>query len=108
MSVILDLFITSYTPLHSFFFLNVLNQNNLYYLLFTGLIIDFIISNTYGVITIILLILFLANNYMKNFYFKNIFNYFVCLLLLNFPFDLSSFILQLIFIFLIKNHTIKW
>lgn len=108
MSLILDLFISTYTDMQSFLFLNILNQKNVYYVLFVSLIIDFIISKTYGLITLILLFLFYINVYFNNFYIKNIFNYVFVILILNFNFSIVGFLIHFIFISLNRYHIIKW
>jgi len=108
MSLILDLFVASYTNYHSFFFLNVLNQKKIIYIIFVGLIIDFIIANTYGLITLTLIFLYFINLYLKNFYLTNLFNYFFILIIFHFKFTFVSLFLQIIFIYLTNRHIIKW
>lgn len=108
MSIILDLLVSTYTNAQSLFFLNVLNQKNIYYIIFMGLVLDFIIANTYGAVTLILLFLFYTNKYISGYYLKNIFNYFFVIIALNFKFSLFSLIIQFIFIYLTRYHIIKW
>lgn len=108
MSIFLDLLISTYTNIQSFCFLNVLNQKNIYYLIFIGLVIDFIVAKTNGVITLILLFLYLVNAYINNYYLRNVFNYIFIIVILKFPFSILGFLIHFIFIYLMKNHIIKW
>ncbi|MBE6147937.1 MAG: hypothetical protein E7167_00280 [Firmicutes bacterium] len=103
MSVLLDLFVSTYTNLHTFFFLNVLNHKNIYNIIFWGLVIDFIIARTYGLITFLLLFLFYIDLYIDNYYLRNLFNYFFVVVILGFNFSIFSLIIQILFIYLIKK-----
>ena len=103
MSIIFDLLITTYTGYHSFLFLIVLNHKNIYLLLFCGLLIDFIIGDTFGLITLILLFLYYANAHIKDFYLQTIFNYFFTLIILKISFSLAGFVIYFLFIYLRNN-----
>ena len=110
MTIILDLIINFPT----YFFLNVLNSKRLNIIILYGLILDYIICNTYGIITIILILLSYLNKYLKNYYLYNIICFIIFYLFfniinhLNFKYFLISLILQLIFIILNRKHIIKW
>ena len=110
MSILLDL-VTIYP---SCFFINVINSKKLYIVLIYGLIIDFIISYTNGIITIILVFLFIIRKMIKNYYLSNIMCCIVFLIIYQFFSPLSlkdaiiSFSLYLIFIFLNNKHKLKW
>lgn len=108
MSIILDLFICTCTSYNTLFFLNILNQKNIYYIILTGLILDFIIANYLFLITLSLIVLFYLNKYILNYYFKNIFNYLIMLMILRFKFNLINIFLQILFIYLNRKHIIKW
>ncbi|MBE6155449.1 MAG: hypothetical protein E7164_01680 [Firmicutes bacterium] len=103
MGLLLDLFIATYTPYPSLLFLNVLNYQNFYYLLFIGGTIDFVLANTYGVVSVLLIILWIINRYIKNYFLKNFFNFFLTLLILKIPLRWESIFFQLIFIYLMKK-----
>ena len=110
MSILLDLIIGYPTYL----FLNVLNSKKLNIILLYGLIIDYIISYSYGIVTIILLILSYLKKYIRNYYLYNIICFISFYLLfntinkLNYNYFLISFFIQIIFIILNKKHIIKW
>ncbi|MBQ6840974.1 MAG: hypothetical protein IJO63_02510 [Bacilli bacterium] len=108
MSIVLDLLISTYTSTQSLFFLNVLNQKNIFYIVAMGLIIDFIIANTFGIMTLLLLFLYCINLKMSNYLLRNLFNYFFVIIILKFNFSFFGLILQIVFIYLVKNHIIKW
>lgn len=109
MFFLLDLIV--YPSFHSFFFLNVLNSKNLYYIIFISLILDFIIGfNTYGFITIMFILLYFLDQKIKGYYAKNIFNNVVFALFLAIFFDLNvlelffpSIFFSIIFIYLMKR-----
>ena len=107
MSIILDLLITSYLSF-SLLFLTILNKKNIYIIIFVGLLIDFIIADTKGIITILLICLYFINRKVKSYYSRNILNYLVFILVLGLPFNISGFIIYLIFIYLINKHILKW
>lgn len=108
--MILDIITYNYTNYYSFFFLNYLNKKNIYFIIFIGLLIDNLFLNTYFILTLILLILYFLDKFIKHYYLKNIINYIVFLFLLSLIFNVSFFyllknsiILQLISIILYKN-----
>ena len=110
MSILLDL--VCFYP--SYFFINVINSKKLYIVLIYGLIIDFIISYTNGIITIILSLLFIIRKMIKRYYLSNIICILLFLIIYQFFSPLSlkesiiSFSLYLIFIFLNNKHKLKW
>ena len=108
MSIFLDLVMYTYTNIKTFFFLNVLNTQNIYLIIFYGLVIDFIVLNNWGLITLILIFLYFINNSFKNFVLKNIFNYFFAILILGIEFSIQGLIFQFVFIYLNYKHIIKW
>lgn len=110
MNILLDLIVCNYTHLNSYFFIACLNSKNICYIIYTGLVLDFILIQSYGVITIILVILYFIDKLFKNYYFKNIYNYLFMLSIVSLIFKLNfvnlfltSFIYQIIYIILIKK-----
>ena len=108
--MILDIITYNYTSYYSFFFLNYLNKKNIYFIIFIGLLIDNLFLNTYFILTLILLILYFLDKFIKPYYLKNVINYIVFLFLLSLIFNVSFFhllknsiILQLTSIMLYKN-----
>lgn len=108
MSIFLDLLIVTFTNYYTFLFLNVLNSKNIYYIVFTGLLIDYILLGTKGIITVTIIVLYFINLKIKSYYFKNILNYFCVLILFGLRFNFGSFIIQMVFIYLMKRHIIYW
>ena len=90
------------------FFLNILNSKNFIKIIFYGLIIDFFISYTNGLITLFLLIGYLLKKVIKNYYLFNIIVFIFFYLIFIKSYFIDSFSLQLIFIILNKNHIVKW
>lgn len=110
MSILLDIFINIPTLL----FLNVLNSKNINLIIIYGLIIDYVISNTYGLITIYLIILYFINKKIKNYYLFNILSFIILIIILYVIYRFKiiylfiSLLIQLIFILINKNHIIRW
>ena len=110
MSIILDLIISYPT----YFFLNVLNSKRLNIIILYGLIIDFIINYSYGIVTIILIILYYLKRYIKNYYLYNIICFIIFYMIFNMVMHIGyntfliSLFMQIIFIILNKKHIIKW
>ena len=106
MTIIIDL-ITTY---HTAFFLNVLNSKNIFIIVIYGIIIDFLIAYTNGLVILFLIISYFLKRYLSNYYLYNMF-IFTCFYFIFFQdifHFLNSFSLQLTFIYLNKNHIIKW
>ena len=102
--ILIDLF-NSY---NTAFFLNILNSNNLFKIILYGLIIDFIVSFSYGLITLFLIIGYIISKFVKNYYIFNILIFFLFSLIFFNGIFFNSFLLQMIFIILNKNHIINW
>lgn len=102
--ILIDIF-SSYNTV---FFLNVLNSKNIYKIILYGLIIDFIIAFSHGFITVFLIIGYLISKYIKNYYVFNILIFILFSLIFFKTVLLDSFLLQVIFIVLNKNHIINW
>ena len=102
--ILIDLF--SFYP--TAFFLNILNSKNIFKIIFYGLIIDFVISFTNGFVTIFLIIGYLTSKFIKNYYVFNILIFILFSLIFFKTIILDSFLLQVIFIVLNKNHIIYW
>lgn len=89
--LILDILINNYTKYTSYFFIVFLYNKSFKYYLLTGLILDFIIFNSFFLNTIILVLMYFANKIFKelnknniyNFIFINIFNYILFIMLSN-------------------------
>lgn len=94
MYFILDMFVSP--NLHSCFFLNVLNSKNFYYILFIGLVLDFIFFSTAGGITLLLIILYFIDKRLKNFYLKNIINFIIFYFII-YSFSYINFFLDFLF-----------
>ena len=107
MLFIVDLLLMPY--LYPSFCLNALNSKNIYYVLFVALFLDLVIANFLGKINLIFFSLFFVNKKLKNYYFKNIFNFIVFYVVI-YPFSLGQFLLSLIFylllITILKKHNI--
>ena len=110
MLILIDL-LSSYP---TYFFLYIINTKNIYLITFYGLLLDFILINTYGIITFLLIIIYLSYKDIKNYYLRNILVFLTFYFLfnminyINISLFMVSFILQLLFIFLNQNHIIKW
>ena len=110
MSILLDIFINIPTLL----FLNVLNSKNINLIIIYGLIIDYVISNTYGFVTIYLIIFYFINKKIKNYYLFNILSFIILIIVLYVIYRFKiiylfiSLLIQLIFILINKNHIIRW
>ncbi|MDD5865322.1 MAG: hypothetical protein PUD07_02370 [bacterium] len=91
--MILDIITYNYTNYYSFFFLNYLNKKNIYLIIFIGLIIDNIITNTYIIITAIMIFLYFIDKYIKNYYFKNIINYIIFIIIICLIFKSNIFLI---------------
>lgn len=105
MWVFLDIVVFSFLGIYTFFFLNILNNNNFYYRLFCFLLIDFILINANGIFTLIILFVDLLLKNVKNYYFKNICAYVMFVFLISFLFkenlfNINSLFLQAVFIYL--------
>lgn len=108
--MILDIITYNYANYYSFLFLNYLNKKNIYFIIFIGLLIDNLFLNTYFILTLILLILYFLDKFIKSYYLKNVINYMILLLLFSLIFNVSflhlfkkSVFLQLTSIMLYKN-----
>lgn len=98
MFFVIDLLMMPY--LYPSFCLNTLNSRNIYYVLFISLLLDFVIADLNGKITLIFLTLFLVGKKIKNYYLKNLFN-FVIFYVLVYPFSIGTFLISLMFYFLL-------
>ena len=78
--LILDIFIYNYTKYKSYFFLVSLYNKNIIYYIGMGLILDFIVFNTFLLNSIILLIIYFINNFFSRYNIKNIYIYLLNLL----------------------------
>lgn len=78
--LILDIFIYNYTKYKSYFFLVSLYNKNIIYYIGMGLILDFIVFNTFLLNSIILLIIYFINKFFSRFNIKNIYIYLLNLL----------------------------
>lgn len=78
--LILDIFIYNYTKYKSYFFLVSLYNKNIIYYIGMGLILDFIVFNTFLLNSIILLIIYFINKYFSRYNIKNIYIYLLNLL----------------------------
>lgn len=89
--ILLDILINNYTNYYSYFFLIYLYNKSYKYYLLTGIILDFIIFNTYFYNIIILSLMYIINKIFKdlnknNFYvfmFYMLFNYLTYIVLSN-------------------------
>lgn len=78
--LILDIFIYNYTKYKSYFFLVSLYNKNIIYYIGMGLILDFIVFNTFLLNSIILLIIYFINKFFSRYNIKNIYIYLLNLL----------------------------
>lgn len=78
--LILDIFIYNYTKYKSYFFLVSLYKKNIIYYIGMGLILDFIVFNTFLLNSIILLIIYFINKFFSRYNIKNIYIYLLNLL----------------------------
>ena len=78
--LILDIFIYNYTKYKSYFFLVSLYNKNIFYYIGMGLILDFIVFNTFLLNSIILLIIYFINKFFSRYNIKNIYIYLLNLL----------------------------
>ena len=78
--LILDIFIYNYTKYKSYFFLVSLYNKNIIYYIGMGLILDFIVFNTFLLNSIILLIIYFINKFFSRYNIKNIYIYLINLL----------------------------
>ena len=78
--LILDIFIYNYTKYKSYFFLLSLYKKNIIYYIGMGLILDFIVFNTFLLNSIILLIIYFINKFFSRYNIKNIYIYLLNLL----------------------------
>lgn len=113
--MILDLIIYNYTNYYSYFFLNIINFKNIYYIIFISLIIDNIFLNTYFLVTSIMILLYFLLKMVNNYFLKNTICYFLFIIIMSLIYKANlfliikkSFILQIIFILLNYNHTYKY
>ena len=104
MTIIIDLLSFKKTV----FFLNVLNSKNLYLIILYGLIIDYLVSFTYGLITVFLIISFFMQKVIKNYYFNNLVTFIIFSIIFLRTVNLVSFFYQIVFIILNQKHIIKW
>ena len=103
--ILIDIF----NPYPTAFFLTILNSKNIFKIITYGLVIDFFISYTNGMITLFLIIGYMLTKLIKNYYLFNIFIYLFYFLIFNNHLPLfEGLILQIIFIVLNKNHIINW
>lgn len=73
--LIIDILINNYTKFTSFFFIIYLYNKSYKYYLYLGIILDFIIFNTYFYNIIIFTIIYLMNKPLKELNMNNIWNY---------------------------------
>ena len=78
--LILDIFIYNYTKYKSYFFLVSLYNKNIICYIGMGLILDFIVFNTFLLNSIILLIIYFINKFFSRYNIKNIYIYLLNLL----------------------------
>lgn len=78
--LILDIFIYNYTKYKSYFFLVSLYNKNIIYYVGMGLILDFVVFNTFLLNSIILLIIYFINKFFSRYNIKNIYIYLLNLL----------------------------
>lgn len=89
--ILLDVLINNFTQYTSYFFIIYLYRKKYRYYLLTGLILDFLIFNTFFLNTIILTIMYICNKVFKdlnknnfyNFIFVSVFNYLIYIILTN-------------------------
>jgi len=73
--LIIDILINNYTKFTSFFFIICLYNKSYKHYLYIGIILDFIIINTYFYNIIILTLIYLMNKPLKELNMNNIWNY---------------------------------
>ena len=78
--LILDIFIYNYTKYKSYFFLVSLYNKNIIYYIGMGLILDFIVFNTFLLNSVIILIIYFINKFFSRYNIKNIYIYLLNLL----------------------------
>lgn len=78
--LILDIFIYNYTKYKSYFFLVSLYNKNIIYYIGMGLILDFIVFNTFLLNSVINLIIYFINKFFSRYNIKNIYIYLLNLL----------------------------
>lgn len=78
--LILDIFIYNYTKYKSYFFLVSLYKKNIIYYIGMGLILDFIVFNTFLLNSVIILIIYFINKFFSRYNIKNIYIYLLNLL----------------------------
>ena len=78
--LILDIFIYNYTKYKSYFFLVSLYNKNIIYYVGMGLILDFIVFNTFLLNSVIILIIYFINKFFSRYNIKNIYIYLLNLL----------------------------
>lgn len=93
--ILLDIIINNYTPFTSFFFLIYLYQKPYKYYLLTGLILDFLIFNTYFYNLLILSLMYLMNQIFNNLNKNNFYVYLFFLLFNYLSYIILSNILNL-------------
>lgn len=94
--LLLDILVYNFTIYNSYFFLvGLINKKYIYYLS-TGLIIDFILLNTFFINTIVLTFIYIVNKFFKRFNIKSFTIYIINLMV--------DYILYITLTFLITNN----